>query len=109
MVIGDGFATFNLSQTETDVVMPTESSLGYAYPNPFNPTTSLDYSVANDTYVSIAVYDISGQVVETLVDNYKNAGNHSVVWNADNHSSGIYFIGMKVDGNHYTQKLMLVK
>ena len=109
MVVGDGFATFNLSQTESDVIIPSESSLGYAYPNPFNPTTSLDYSIADDTHVSIAVYDVSGQMVETLVDNYKNAGTYNVVWNAYNYSSGIYFIGMSVNGNHYTQKLMLVK
>ncbi|MDC0145635.1 T9SS type A sorting domain-containing protein, partial [bacterium] len=109
MIIGDGFATFNLSETESDVVIPSENSLGYAYPNPFNPTTSLDYNVANDTHVSIAVYDVSGQVVENLVDGYKYAGNYNVVWNAHNYSSGIYFIGMNVNGDYYTQKLMLVK
>ena len=109
MIIGDGFATFNLSDTESDMVIPVVSSLGYAYPNPFNPTTSLDYSLANDTHVSIAVYDVSGQVVESLVDGYKNAGNYNVVWDAHNYSSGIYFIGMNVNGDYYTQKLMLVK
>ena len=109
MIIGDGFATFNLSVTESDVVIPNESSLGYAYPNPFNPTTSLDYDVANDTHVSIAVFDISGQLVESLVDDYKYAGTYNIVWNAHNYSSGIYFVGMNIDGNYYTQKLMLVK
>ena len=44
-----------------------------------------------------------------LVDDYKYAGNYSVSWNAQNHSSGIYFISMKANGNHFTQKLMLVK
>jgi len=109
MIIGDGFATFDLSETESDVVIPSESSLGYAYPNPFNPTTSLEYSVANDTHVSISIYDISGQVVESLVDDYKYAGNYNIVWNAHNYSSGIYFIGMNINGDYYTQKLMLVK
>ena len=65
--------------------------------------------MANDTHVSIAVYDVSGQVVESLVDGYKNAGNYNVVWDAHNYSSGIYFIGMNVNGDYYTQKLMLVK
>jgi len=109
MIIGDGFATFNLSQTESDIIIPSETSLSSAYPNPFNPTTSLDYSLANDSHVSIAVYDISGQLVETLVDNYKGAGYYKVVWNAYNYSSGIYFIGMNIEGSYYTQKLMLVK
>ena len=59
--------------------------------------------------MSIAVYDISGQLVETLVDNYKGAGYYKVVWNAHNYSSGIYFIGMNIEGSYYAQKLMLVK
>ena len=49
-----------------------------------------------DGNVSITVYDISGQVVETLVDDYKYAGEYSLTWNAQNHSSGVYFIGMEV-------------
>ena len=60
-------------------------------------------------YVSIVVYDVSGQIVDVLVDDYKQAGNYNVIWNAQNHSSGIYFVSMNANGNHFTQKLMLVK
>jgi hypothetical protein len=109
MIIGDGFATFNLENTVDDVIVPPESSLSNAYPNPFNPATSLDYGLSVDGNVSITVYDISGQVVEVLVDDYKYAGEYSLTWNAQNYSSGIYFIGMKANGSYFTQKLMLVK
>ena len=109
MIIGDGFATFNLENTVDDIILPTESGLSKAYPNPFNPTTSLDYDLSVDGNVSITVYDISGQVVEVLVDDYKYAGEYSLTWNAQNYSSGVYFIGMEANGNYFTQKLMLIK
>ena len=108
MIIGDGFATFDLEQTVTNQ-LPVESALSQAYPNPFNPTTNLDYMLSLDSYVSIVVYDVSGQIVDVLVDDYKQAGNYNVIWNAQNHSSGIYFVSMNANGNHFTQKLMLVK
>ena len=66
-------------------ILPNGYNVSSAYPNPFNPTTSLDYDVANDTHVSIAVYDISGQLVESLVDDYKYAGTYNIVWNAHNY------------------------
>ena len=109
MIIGDGFATFSLNDIESDVMIPVASRLANAYPNPFNPATTLDYDIAVDSNVSITVYDISGQVVEVLVDDYKFAGEYSITWNAQNYSSGVYFIGMESNGEYFTQKLMLVK
>ena len=109
MIIGDGFATFNLENTVDDLFVPTESRLSNAYPNPFNPTTTLDYDLSIDGNVSITVYDISGQIIEVLVDDYKYAGEYTLTWNAQNYSSGVYFIGMETNDNYFTQKLMLVK
>ena len=109
MIIGDGFATFSLNDIESDVMIPVSSRLANAYPNPFDPATTLDYDIAVDSNVSITVYDISGQVVEVLVDDYKFAGEYSITWNAQNYSSGVYFIGMESNGEYFTQKLMLVK
>ena len=109
MIIGDGFATFSLNDIESDNLIPISSRLANAYPNPFNPSTTLDYDISRDGIVSITVYDISGQVVEVLVDDYKFAGQYSITWNAQNYSSGVYFIGMESNGEYHTQKLMLVK
>ena len=109
MVIGDGFATLSLNDNYTDGVIPSESSLGKAYPNPFNPTTNFEYNISSDMNVSIAVYDISGQVVEMLVNDFISAGTYNISWNAGQLSSGIYFIGMNAGDASYVQKVMLVK
>jgi len=109
MIIGDGFAAYNLNNIDTDIIVPSENSLSSAYPNPFNPTTSLDYALTANNYVSLVVYDINGQAVEVLIDEYKEAGNYNTIWNAVNYSSGIYFIGMQIGGEYFTKKVMLVK
>jgi len=106
------FALSGLSENES---APKQISLDSAYPNPFNPATTISFGLAEDTEVSIQVYNIQGGVVETLANQYMEAGYHSVVWNADQHSSGIYFVKMLTSpstGGHGTvniQKLMLIK
>jgi len=98
---------------------PKQISLDNAYPNPFNPATTISFGLAEDMEVSIQVYNIQGGVVETLASQYMEAGYHSVVWNADQHSSGIYFVKMLTspstsgitgeNGTVNIQKLMLIK
>ena len=66
------------------------------YPNPFNPTTNIDFSLKQDSFVSLKIYNIRGQKVKTLVADEMQAGYHSVVWNGTNDSgksvsSGMYF------------------
>ena len=55
------------------------------------------------------VYNISGQLVETLINEYKESGNHQVKWNASLHSSGMYFIELKVHDNIFNKKVILMK
>ena len=106
MVIGDGFNTFGLSR---DIAIPVEFSLGRAYPNPFNPSTTLNFALPTTSEVSITVYNLQGREVISLVSGNIDAGYHSVVWNADAHSSGVYFVKMVAGDYISTQKLMLVK
>ena len=89
--------------------LPGAFSLGDAYPNPFNPVTSINFAVPVESDISIQVYNIQGRVIETLVNGIMEAGYHTVTWHADDLSSGIYFV--KMIGGEYvkTQKLMLVK
>ena len=86
-----------------------EFGLVDAYPNPFNPVTTLSYKLPMDSQVSLQVYNLQGRLVETLVDQNIHAGYHSVIWNADAHSSGMYFAKMVVGDQVSTQKLLLVK
>jgi len=100
---------FTISKLTEVQPTPDKFGLDSAYPNPFNPTTIISFGLPFDSEISIQVYNLQGRVVETLASGYMQAGNHSVTWNADNFSSGVYFVKMTT-GNHIsTQKLLLVK
>ena len=106
MVVGNGFDTFGLSR---EFIIPTEFSLSPAYPNPFNPVTTLSFAIPVDSEVSLSIYNLQGREVVSLINGNMDAGYHSVVWNADSHSSGVYFVKMVTGEFVNTQKLMLVK
>ncbi|NQT63661.1 MAG: T9SS type A sorting domain-containing protein [Candidatus Marinimicrobia bacterium] len=97
-----------------DVTVPENSALSAAYPNPFNPTTSIEYQLSNASDVNITVYNMLGQEVANLVAGFQNAGSYTVQWNgldAVGHSvpSGLYFYTMQTEGFTATQKMMLLK
>lgn len=93
-----------------DVIgIPLTFSLQPAYPNPFNPTTTLQYSLMTETVVKIVIYDILGNQVEVLTHSEQFAGNHSVVWDASDISSGMYFVKMITPEFSQTQKLIFLK
>ena len=79
------------------------------YPNPFNPTTQLKYDVDKAGALQISVYNILGQEVATLYDDYQVYGSHSITWDASNMSSGVYYILMSLNGQVENNKVMLVK
>ena len=106
MVIGNGFKPFSLSR---EFIIPTEFSLSAAYPNPFNPTTTLDFAIPIDSKVSLSIYNLQGREVSTLINGNMDAGYHSVVWDANTYASGVYFVKMVAGEYVNTQKLMLVK
>jgi len=91
------------------IPLPTDFSLDRAYPNPFNPTTTLSFAIPVDSDVSLLVYNLQGREVAALIDGKLDAGYHSIVWNADSYSSGVYFVKMVAGEYVNTQKLMLVK
>ena len=93
----------------SSMVVADEYALQAAYPNPFNLVTNFSYSIAEDGDVVLAIYNLQGQVLETLVNDYVVAGKHSVTWNADRYSSGVYFVHIISGEFMDTQKLMLVK
>ncbi len=91
------------------VILPSLTSLQSAYPNPFNPITNLKFGLPVDSKVAIQIYNLQGRVIETLVNRNMNAGYHSLVWNANEFGSGIYFVQMIAGEYMDIQKLMLVK
>jgi len=77
------------------------------FPNPFNPTTTIYYVLPFDSKISLKVYDLSGREVSELVNGYKEAGTHSVIFNGENLSSGVYFYRIIAnDGKHTFAKTM---
>ena len=81
-----------------------------AYPNPFNPTTTLELAIPEAGYVSVKVYNLVGQEVATLVDGVMDATpSHTFQWNAGSLSSGVYLVRAEGAGQMATQKLTLVK
>ena len=86
---------------------PAEFALSQNYPNPFNPTTRIAYVVRDAGYVSLAVYDLLGREVATLVDGMKAAGRYGAEWNATALPSGMYIYRMKA-GTFTDQKRMLL-
>ena len=83
--------------------------LNEAYPNPFNPITNISYSLPENDIITINIYDIKGNHIQTVMDGYQDMGDYNFLWNAQNQSSGLYFVKMKTKLFTQTQKLMLVK
>ena len=92
-----------------DFVLPEAYALEQAYPNPFNPVTTLSFSLPEMSEVSLSIYDLQGREVASLLSGMMDAGYHSVNWDASNHSSGMYFVKMLAGNHAETQKLMLIK
>ena len=92
-----------------DVINPEAISLGSAYRNPFNPATSFELTVGNAGHVTMNVYNVMGQVVETLVNNTMDAGSYNITWDAANFSSGMYVVKAETTNGLASQKVMLVK
>jgi hypothetical protein len=104
----DGSFSYS-EEVNIELVIPLEYALEQNYPNPFNPTTTIKYSIADDGFVKLAVYNMLGEQVSTLVNNIQKAGKYEVNFNASGLSSGVYVY--KIEAANYTasKKLMLMK
>ena len=100
-------------KTETDIYEKPEFVSQYAlqqiYPNPFNPVTTISYTLPKRSDVSIHIHDIRGELVATLVNEKQMAGQHKITWNAYNLPSGTYFIRMKTENFMQTNKCLLLR
>ena len=102
--------TFEYSNTiEVVTNIPVHYDLDQNYPNPFNPTTTINYSLPEANFVTLAVYNSLGEKVSTLVNQVVEAGNHTLEFNAENLSSGIYFVRMEAGSFISTKKITLMK
>ena len=93
---------------------PRYYALEQNHPNPFNPTTKVGFSLQQDGFVSIKVYNMIGQFVRTLVEETVNAGEHSIVWDGRDDAgellpTGVYMCTMTVNGYRATRKMAFMK
>ena len=93
----------------TNKLIPEEISFGSAYPNPFNPVTTVSVSIPAEMEVHVAIHDMLGRKIVELANGVYSTGNYELQWDASNHASGVYFVKMIAGGQAHIQKLMLVK
>ncbi len=98
-----------LTGVAEDLPLPTVYSIAQNFPNPFNPTTMINYQLPMTNHVSLKVYDAIGREVATLVNEVKEAGSYSAQFDASKFSSGIYFYMIKAGNFTATKKLVLIK
>mgnify|MGYP002623368365 CR=1 FL=1 len=84
-------------------------SLAQNYPNPFNPTTVINFSIPVNGFVELKVYDLTGRLVKTLLNDMKSAGTYNVEFNAEEIPSGVYFYKITTDNFTEVKKMMLLK
>ena len=89
--------------------IPKEYLLSQNYPNPFNPSTTIKYSIPNASKAIIKIYDVLGNEIETLVNEYKPAGTYELNWYAANLPSGVYFYRLQAGSFVETKKMILIK
>ena len=88
---------------------PDRLSLDQNHPNPFNPSTTIEYSVPQRSFVTLKVYNLLGQEVATLVDGEMGPGQHSITWNADGKAGGVYFCRLATENKTTTIRLLLLR
>ncbi|MGK9475328.1 putative Ig domain-containing protein [Melioribacter sp. OK-6-Me] len=89
--------------------LPSEFALHQNYPNPFNPITIISYQLPEASFVNLKVYDLLGNEIETLVNNFQQAGFYNLPFNASKLTSGIYLYKLTTDKFTYVKQMMLVK
>ena len=112
----------DLYTSETGYLSPDNYSISSIYPNPFNPITSIEYSLLENATIDLSVYNIHGRHIQTLIRSFQTTGYHSVNWNASSYPSGVYLIRLKSGnfsllsrsrdpglGQRSTKKVVLIK
>ncbi|NNL20578.1 MAG: T9SS type A sorting domain-containing protein [Ignavibacteriaceae bacterium] len=119
--VSSGSYTYRLKQIDYDgkssysdeliveVVLPIEYALEQNYPNPFNPSTTIKYSIPEDGFVKLAVYNMLGEEVSTLINTQQKAGRYEVTFDASELASGVYIYRLEAANYTASKKLMLMK
>ncbi len=88
---------------------PSSFKLSQNYPNPFNPSTKISFDIPESGNVSLIIYNVLGQQVKTLLNNFMEAGTHTINFNAEGLQSGLYFYRLESSGLNEVKKMTLLK
>ncbi|MEP7145980.1 MAG: T9SS type A sorting domain-containing protein [bacterium] len=88
---------------------PEETTMISNFPNPFNPSTQIFFNIPSEGFVRLNVFDISGKLISTLVNEFKTAGKYDVIFRGSGLSSGVYFYRLSVNGVTSTKRMMMIK
>jgi hypothetical protein len=97
-----------------DVLIPSINALESNYPNPFNPSTTIRFSLAGPGHASLRIYDVSGRLVRSLVNGTVDSGPHEILWDGTNDrgagtASGVYFYRLVTDRYAETKRMVLLR
>lgn len=101
--------SINTLSLHSKPIIKNDFFLRQNFPNPFNPNTNIEYFIPKSAHVTLKVYDILGKEIVTLVDAYQDANNYSILFEAINHSSGLYLYKLIANNYYQVKKMMLVK
>ena len=109
-VNGSGTVTIdNVLSVDEAIQFPTEFSLNQIYPNPFNPVTTIQYDIVAKGEISLRIFDLTGRMIETLIHENLEPGQHQIKWQPTNIPSGLYFIELISGTKRDIQKITLLK
>ena len=102
------------SNEENSIVVPNDIIVHPSYPNPFNANTTIHYQTQQKRKIDISIFDVSGKHINTLVDEFKSSGSHTITWGGSNYNnqtvpSGIYYCVVTSNEYRYAQKIILLK
>ena len=92
-----------------EFIVPDKFSINKIFPNPFNPITTISYSIPNPQIVSLNIYTLKGEKIQTLINEFKSSGNYDINWDASSYASGVYIIQLNGSETSITQKITLSK
>jgi len=88
---------------------PHSFEISKLYPNPFNPSTEVSFSIPTDNHVRLSIYNVQGQEIDVIFEGAQSVGQHSYTWNASNFPSGVYYIRLQAGNMVTSQKALLIK
>ena len=92
-----------------NIAIPAKFALSQSYPNPFNAVTTIGFTLPQAQHVTLKIYDLLGRETAILIDEYKQAGEYAIAWNAGEISSGLYFYRIQAGDYKETQNMILLK